>query len=66
MERRISIMEMRMLRWMGGTTHLDRIGNQDIRQRFGVAATADKLPEARLRWFGHVLRADGGKVLVSM
>lgn len=33
----------------------------DIRQRFGVAPIADKLREARLRWYGHVLRgeADG-------
>ncbi|KAL6729361.1 hypothetical protein Aduo_000422 [Ancylostoma duodenale] len=62
MERRISVMEMRMLRRMGGITQLDRICNQDIRQRFGVAAIADKLREARLRWFGHVLRASGNKV----
>ncbi|EYC14723.1 hypothetical protein Y032_0039g120 [Ancylostoma ceylanicum] len=62
MERRISVMEMRMLRWMGGITQLDRICNQDIRQRFGVVAKADKLREARLRWFGHVLPAKGDKV----
>ncbi|EYC44370.1 hypothetical protein Y032_0463g1909 [Ancylostoma ceylanicum] len=62
MERRISVMEMRMLRWMGGITQLDRICNQDIRQRFGVVAIDDKLREARLRWFGHVLRAKGDKV----
>ncbi|KIH50643.1 hypothetical protein ANCDUO_19276 [Ancylostoma duodenale] len=62
MERRISVMEMRMLRWMGGITQLDRISNQDVQQRFGVVAIADKLREERLRWFGHVLRADGDKV----
>ncbi|KIH64858.1 hypothetical protein ANCDUO_04827 [Ancylostoma duodenale] len=47
---------------MGGITQLDRICNQDIRQRFGVASIADKLREARLRWSGQVLRADGNKV----
>ncbi|KIH62007.1 hypothetical protein ANCDUO_07713 [Ancylostoma duodenale] len=62
MERRISVMEMRMLRWMGGITQLDRMCNQNVRQRFGVVAIADKLHEARLRWFGHVLRASGDKV----
>ncbi|KIH56070.1 hypothetical protein ANCDUO_13755 [Ancylostoma duodenale] len=35
MERRISVMEMRMLRWMGGITQLDRICNRDVQQRFG-------------------------------
>ncbi|KIH44848.1 hypothetical protein ANCDUO_25119 [Ancylostoma duodenale] len=54
MERRISVTEMRMLPWMGGITQLDLICNQDIRQRFGVAAIADKLREAGLRWFGHM------------
>ncbi|EYB89277.1 hypothetical protein Y032_0233g3071 [Ancylostoma ceylanicum] len=61
MERRISGMEMRMLRWMGGITQIDRIYNQDIRQRFGAGAIADKLREAHLRCFGHVLRAEGDK-----
>ncbi|KIH66617.1 hypothetical protein ANCDUO_03055 [Ancylostoma duodenale] len=61
MKRRMSVMEMRMLRWMAGVTHLDCICNQDIRQRYGVAAIVDKLHEARLRWFGHVLCAEGDK-----
>ncbi|EYC06858.1 hypothetical protein Y032_0073g739 [Ancylostoma ceylanicum] len=42
-ERRLSGMEMKMLRWMAGITRLDRICNQDIRQRFGVAPITDKL-----------------------
>ncbi|KIH52950.1 hypothetical protein ANCDUO_16935 [Ancylostoma duodenale] len=49
MKSRISVTEMRLLRWMGGITQLDPICNQDIRQRFGVAAIVDKLREARLR-----------------
>ncbi|KIH63339.1 hypothetical protein ANCDUO_06360 [Ancylostoma duodenale] len=49
---------MKMLRWMGGVTRLDRICNQVIRQRFGVAPITRKVHEARLRWYGHVLRAD--------
>ncbi|EYC30098.1 hypothetical protein Y032_0005g2449 [Ancylostoma ceylanicum] len=62
MERQISIMEMRMLRRMSGITQPDRICNQDIQQRSGVAAIADKLHEARLRWFGQVPRAKGDNV----
>uniref|UniRef100_A0A183FJ74 ISNCY family transposase n=1 Tax=Heligmosomoides polygyrus TaxID=6339 RepID=A0A183FJ74_HELPZ len=30
--------------------------NDAIRQKFGVAPIADKMREARLRWYGHVLR----------
>ncbi|VDP41883.1 unnamed protein product [Heligmosomoides polygyrus] len=34
------------------------VRNDAIRQRFGVAPIAEKLREARLRWYGHVLRAN--------
>ncbi|VDP10101.1 unnamed protein product [Heligmosomoides polygyrus] len=49
-------METKMLRWMAGVTRLDRIRNEAIRQKFGVAPIDDKMREARLRWYGHVLR----------
>ncbi|KIH65833.1 hypothetical protein ANCDUO_03844 [Ancylostoma duodenale] len=55
-------MEMKMLRWTTGITRLDHICNEDIRQRFGVAPMTDKLREARLRWFSHVIRADSDSV----
>ncbi|VDP07177.1 unnamed protein product [Heligmosomoides polygyrus] len=35
-------METKMLRWMAGVTRLDRIRNDAIRQKFGVAPIADK------------------------
>ncbi|VDO90331.1 unnamed protein product [Heligmosomoides polygyrus] len=35
---------------------MDRIKNDAIRQKFGVAPIADKMREARLRWYGHILR----------
>ncbi|EYB86499.1 hypothetical protein Y032_0278g1176 [Ancylostoma ceylanicum] len=57
-ERRFSGMEMKMPRWMAGITLLDRICNQDIRQRFGVAPITGKLREARLQWCGQVLRGE--------
>ncbi|VDO85208.1 unnamed protein product [Heligmosomoides polygyrus] len=41
---------------------LDRVRNDTIRQRFGVATIAAKLREARLRWYGHVLRANDDTV----
>ncbi|VDO72582.1 unnamed protein product [Heligmosomoides polygyrus] len=55
-ESRLNVMETKMLRWAAGVTRMDRIRNDATRQKFGVAPIADKMPEARLRWYGHVLR----------
>ncbi|VDO19755.1 unnamed protein product [Heligmosomoides polygyrus] len=52
-------METKMLWWTAGVTRLDRVGK---RQRFGVAPIAEKLREARFRWYGHVLRANDNTV----
>ncbi|EYC37913.1 hypothetical protein Y032_0757g2097 [Ancylostoma ceylanicum] len=57
-ERRLSVMETKMLRWTAGVTRAYRIRNEKIRERFGIAPIADKLREIRLRWYGHVLRAN--------
>ncbi|PIO69918.1 hypothetical protein TELCIR_08246 [Teladorsagia circumcincta] len=61
-EARFSVMETKMLRWTAGVTRLDHIRNGTIRKRFGVAPIADKMREARLRWYGHVLRANDDTV----
>ncbi|KIH46795.1 hypothetical protein ANCDUO_23150 [Ancylostoma duodenale] len=61
-QRRLSAMEMIALRWMVGVTQLDRICNDDIRNRFGVGAISDKLRKSRLQWYGHVLHAEAGTV----
>ncbi|VDP03000.1 unnamed protein product [Heligmosomoides polygyrus] len=55
-------MDTKMLRWTAGVTRLDRVRKDAIRQRFGVAPIAEKLREARLRWYGHVLRANDDTV----
>jgi hypothetical protein len=52
----LSVAEMRMLRWICGHTRLDRVRNDDIRNRLGVAPIEEKLIQHRLRWFGHVHR----------
>ena len=52
----ISVAEMRMLRWICGHTRRDRVRNDDIRDRLGVAPIKEKLVQHRLRWFGHVQR----------
>ena len=50
----ISVAEMHMLRWICGHTRRDRVRNDDIRERLGVAPIEEKLVQHRLRWFGHV------------
>jgi hypothetical protein len=47
---------MRMLRWICGNTKRDRVQNDDIRERLGVAPVEEKLVQHRLRWFGHIQR----------
>ena len=44
---------MRMLRLFCGHTRRDRVQNEDIRDRVGVAPIEEKLIQHRLRWFGH-------------
>jgi hypothetical protein len=43
-----------MLCWMSGKIRWDRIANDTIRERFGVAPIVKKMVENRLRWFEHV------------
>ncbi|VDO72626.1 unnamed protein product [Heligmosomoides polygyrus] len=50
------LMETKMLRWTAGATRMGRIRSDAIWQKFSVAPIADKMREARLRWYGHVLR----------
>ena len=41
---------------MCGNTMMDRIRNQEFREKLGVAPLSAKMRENRLRWFGHVQR----------
>ena len=56
----LSVAEMRMLRWICGHTRRDRVRNDDIRDRLGVAPIEEKLVQHRLRWFGHVTETSRG------
>ncbi|VDO25033.1 unnamed protein product [Haemonchus placei] len=51
-----------MLHWTAGVTCSDRISDDAIRERFGVAPIADKIREARLRCYGHFLHAKNDSV----
>ena len=45
-----------LLRWICGRTRMDRVRNDDIRDRLEVTPIEEKLIQHRLRWFGHVQR----------
>ena len=46
---------MRILRWMCDNTR-DKVRNEDIRTKIGVASIEEKMRENCLRWFDHVRR----------
>jgi hypothetical protein len=52
----LSVAKMHMRRWIRGHTRRDRVWNDDIRERLGVAPIEEKLVQHRLRWFGHMQR----------
>jgi len=56
-------MEMRMLRWSLGLTRLDHVTNSDTRIRLKVAPITEKMRQARLRWFDHMMRRDEQSVV---
>jgi hypothetical protein len=43
-----------MLRWIYGNIRRDRVRNDDIRERLGVALVEEKLVQHHLRWFDHI------------
>ena len=53
---KMGVVGMRMLRWMCGHTRKDKIRNEDIRGKVGIAKIKGNMKENRLRWFGHVKR----------
>jgi len=48
---RMMVAEMRMIRWMCGYARMDKIRNEVIREKVGVAPIEHKMKETRLRWF---------------
>ena len=52
----------KMLRFSLGVTRMDKIRNEYIRGTAQVERFGEKMREARLRWYGHVLRKDDGYI----
>ncbi|EPB66448.1 hypothetical protein ANCCEY_14458, partial [Ancylostoma ceylanicum] len=61
-EQTLHTVEMRMLPWTHRITRLGRVRKEDVRSMFGVAPIAAKMQEARLSWYGHVLRNEDSSV----
>ena len=51
---KLSVTEMRMLRWICGKTLKDRIQNEHIWEMVGVASIEYKMRENWLWWFRHI------------
>ncbi|XP_019262842.1 PREDICTED: uncharacterized protein LOC109240629 [Nicotiana attenuata] len=49
---KIKAAKMRMLKWICVHTRKDKIRNEVIRDKVGVAFVEDELKKSRLRWFG--------------
>ena len=56
---------MRRLRWISGNTPKDRIQNEELHLKIGVAPIDEKMRESRLRWFGHIQRERESNELVK-
>ena len=56
--------EMRMLRWMMGIKSIEKIGNEEIRARAGVANITKKIRVTKLRWLVHVERNTEGNLVM--
>ena len=61
-EAEIEVAELKMLRFSLGVTRMDSIRNEYIRGTAQVGRFGEKTREARLRWYGHVLRKDDGYI----
>ena len=55
--KKLNVFEMKCLRSMAGVSRLDRLRNEEVRERTGVRKELDTRVDSNvLRWFGHVER----------
>ena len=61
-ERRLSAFHLRCLRRLLGITWQDRVTNIDVLARAGLPSMFSILTTRRLRWLGHTIRMDDGRI----
>ena len=67
--RKLEVAEIKVRRWEYGVTGIDRVRNEDIRERIDVTNIGVKCRRARLGWFGYVKRREEnyvGRRMLSM
>ena len=57
-QRRLEMVEMRMVRWMCGISLRERKPNDELWKMMGIEPVMDVVKRNRLRWLGPVLRKD--------
>ena len=57
---KMEVAELKMVRWALGVTREDKIRNEYVRGTVKITKLGDKLRNARLCWYGHVKRREGG------
>ena len=53
-ENKLNVVGMRILCWKSGHIRQDRIRNECIREKVGVAPIVETMVEFHIRWFGHM------------
>ena len=55
-----------MLRWLGGISLHEHRMNDDIRRFMNITSITVRAREARLRWYGHVMRREPDHILKAV
>ena len=57
--RKVNVLEMKCLRSLVGVSRMDRVKNEEVRNRAGIERELPSRADQRvLRWFGHVEKMD--------
>ena len=62
MRSKIQAAEMKVLRTIRGVTKIDKLRNKRIRSDLNVIPLLDFIEKGRLRWYGHIMRMDEGRI----
>ena len=63
---KMEVAELKTVRWALGVTTKDKVKNEYVKGTAKIAKLGDKLPNAKLRWYGHVKRREEDYVGIRM